>query len=73
MKEKENVYMEKYFCDKRTWTHKKPNIKCIKCDYEWNTQSTSRLVTCPSCHKSTPNPNYKEKAHWGSPNPLGEW
>jgi len=40
---------------------KAPNIKCEKCGYEWFTGSTFRLLTCPSCHTSTPNPNYKEK------------
>jgi len=38
---------------------RKINIKCEKCRYEWYTNSTARLVTCPSCRTSTPNPNYE--------------
>lgn len=25
------------------------NIKCIKCQYQWDTKSKMKLVSCPSC------------------------
>ena len=31
------------------------NMKCAKCEHEWETKSKLKLVTCPSCNLKVPN------------------
>lgn len=36
-----------------------PNIKCIRCAYEWHTTTKNSHVLCPRCHKTTPAGSFK--------------
>jgi len=35
------------------------NIECVHCGYKWQTKSKLLYVTCPSCHRATPNTTLK--------------
>lgn len=33
---------------------KKTKMKCHLCDYEWDTLSERKMITCPNCISKTP-------------------
>lgn len=50
----------------------KKEIKCPKCNHEWETSSKLKQITCPSCLLKVPNQYFKENQKGGDTNGFSE-